>query len=119
MQAIVDVHNGTLVAIAPVFQLETIKLAVQTLRQEEGDAKPEASRPEMSPKANSVDLGTRSHPLGKPTNVEPAGPTIQAAALPDPSEKVSSLKPQAASDIQASQPAPSFEPLTANLSPDR
>jgi type II secretory pathway component GspD/PulD (secretin) len=116
MQAIVDVHNGTLVAIAPAFQLENIEHAVQTLRQAEGDAKHAASRPEMSPKANSVDLGTRTHPLGAPTNVAPAGPTIPAVAMPVPPEKVPSLKPQAASDIQAPQPASSLEPLAANLS---
>lgn len=116
MQAIVDVHNGTLVVIAPAFQLENIKLAVQTLRQREGDAERASSRPEMSPRTHAVDLGTRSQPLGKPTNVVPAGPTVQAAALPVPSEKIASLKPQRASDIQAPQPASSFEPLTANLS---
>lgn len=116
MQAIVDVHHGTLVVIAPVFQLQNITLAVQALRQKAGDVKRAAARPETSPQANSVDLGTRAHPLSKPTNVVPAGPALQAAALPDLSEKISRPTPQAASHIPASQPAPSFEPLTANLS---
>jgi type II secretory pathway component GspD/PulD (secretin) len=94
MKAIVDVHNGAVVVIAPVFQMQNIKLAV-----------------ELGPQT----LQQRKAP-GQPTNAAAAGPTIQAAAMPDSSEEASSLKPQAASDVRASSPAPSFESLTSNLS---
>ena len=58
MRAIVDVHKGTIVAIAPVFQLEDIKLAV-----------------EIGPEA----LKQRKA-LAKPTNTVTAVQPIQAAA---------------------------------------
>jgi general secretion pathway protein D len=82
MRAIVDVHNGTIVAIAPVFQLPQIKLAVEL--------GPEALK---QPKA-----------LAKPTtnNLVPAGQTIQATAMPDSSEEVST-------EVRASSQASDFE----------
>jgi type II secretory pathway component GspD/PulD (secretin)/RNA polymerase-interacting CarD/CdnL/TRCF family regulator len=103
MQAIVDVHNGTLVVIAPVFQVQDIQLAVQALRQGKEDSQSESLRLEAKTP-------------GQPGNTAPTGKVISAAAMLDSSHKTSSLKPRAASDIQLLQPAPSFEPLMSDLS---
>ncbi|MCX5646852.1 MAG: hypothetical protein NTZ17_19565 [Phycisphaerae bacterium] len=103
MQAIVDVHNGTLVVIAPAFQVQDIKLAVQTLKRRKEDSKSESLR-------------LVAQTPGQPGNTAPTGKIISAAAMLDSSQKTSSLKPQAASDIQLLKPAPSFEPLMSDLS---
>jgi general secretion pathway protein D len=82
-RAIVDIHNGTIVAVAPVFQLQNLKLAV-TLG-------PEALKP---PKAPATPAGIRA-----------SDHTLQASALPDPANEIPHLKSVGSGELQVSGPA--------------
>ncbi len=61
LRAIVDVHNGTLVAIAPAFQLKTIELAMAREREA------------LSQKSASAPVLPQTLPVQPPTAREPAG----------------------------------------------
>jgi type II secretory pathway component GspD/PulD (secretin) len=82
MRAIVDIHNGMIVAVAPVFQLQDLRLAVEL--------SPEAFKP--------------GKVLAKLTGGAAAGQTIQASALPDPSKEIPHLKSVGSGELQVSGP---------------
>jgi general secretion pathway protein D len=82
MRAIVDIHNGTIVAIAPVFQLQNLKLAVES--------GPEALKQQKA--------------VVKPAGVVTASQTIQASALPGPSKEIPHLKSVGSGELQVSGP---------------
>ncbi len=79
-RAIVDVHHGTIVAIAPVFQLQNLKRAVES--------GPEALKQQKA--------------LTQPPGAVTADQTIQASALPDPSQKIPHLESVGSGELQAS-----------------
>ncbi len=86
IRALVDIHKGTIVAIAPVFQLQDLKLAV-----------------ESSPGT----LKQRSAQV-QPAGVATTGQTLQASALPDPVSEIPHLKSVGSGELQVSGPVSNF-----------
>ena len=82
VRAIVDIHNGMIVAIAPVFQLQNLKLAVES--------SPETVKPQKA--------------LAEPAGIATAGQIVQASALPDPSKEIPHLKSVGSGELQVSGP---------------
>ncbi|MCL5283082.1 MAG: hypothetical protein M1376_24635, partial [Planctomycetes bacterium] len=87
-QAIVDIHNGKIVAVAPVFQLPDLKRAVES--------GPETLAQHWAP--------------AQPASVATTGPAPQAGGLPDLSREIPHLKSVGSGELQASDPISSFAP---------
>jgi len=118
MRAIVDVHNGAIVAIAPVSLLREIKLAVdlgpevlkqgnaptQPTKEVSGLGSPAASEPQPSTVAANFERVTAD-----------ASPTIQAPALPDSGREKETQEPAVGPQTQRmslSQSSITPEPTT-------
>jgi len=81
-RAIVDIHNGMIVAIAPVFQLPELKQAVES--------GPEALKQRMA--------------LAQSAGVATAGQAVQASVLPEQSSAIPQLKSVGSGELQVSGP---------------
>jgi general secretion pathway protein D len=88
MRAIVDVHHGTIVVIAPVFQLRDIKLAVElgpeALMQKRALAKTTKESPGLKPPGSNEPADSGAH-AGQTvgTATSDSSQTIQATAMPE------------------------------------
>lgn len=126
MRAIVDVHNGMIVAIAPVIQMRDIKFAVdlscEALRQARaGNDLPVGQTVQATAMLASSLASETADAARKETSTE-AQPLAQSSAKPEPvapanPQPTNSTPAETQTTAQPAEPAPAAQPTTETAAP--